>query len=128
MASHGGCVAEPGSEPIQQQRPPDEPEERHAGEQVNGDVDQVITAGVQFAGRVVERERQVDDGASGVDDAVGPAQAVHVGVVHDSRRVVEQEGPAEAVGVGRDPARDHDPHEPAASWTSGLNPLFIHDG
>ena len=105
-------VAEPRAQTIRRQRPADDAEEREPGRQVDQQVQRVIAGDVEPAKRMVEGEREVEDGTARrprsrrrVQPLRRPERA-DARIVRDAREIVEDEGSAEAVRVGEDAGRD----------------------
>ena len=91
------------------------------------EVDEVVTADVETTDRVVDREREIDEGTAGdrrfpIGDqrARQRPELPDVGVVDDRHRIVDDEGSRQAVCVSERTRADEDEHgQPTAQRRSG---------
>ena len=112
-----GEIGRPGRESIaegrQAERPPDDTEQQQRARDVDRHVHDVVAAYVEPAERIVQRERQVDDGAAGDGKLDGGKQhdrgrqLPDLFVQDDGVLIVEDEGPRQCVRV-REGAGEHD--------------------
>jgi hypothetical protein len=113
-----------GGEP---QRAAHDQEQEHGAQRMQADVDDVVPARIQSAGRVAECERQAGERTSRDGRVIGrpqhatePREVADVGVLHDGTLIVEDERPRHAGGVDRHDQRDEPWDQPAPPRRAGL--------
>src|SRR5437762_4983808 len=104
----------------QLERASNEAEGQEGTSQVQGDVHGVVTADVEAAGRVIERERKTDEWparyrrlAFRQEPIAQARQPTDLLVLDDGRLVVDDEGPSQAVRVGHGNGERDDRRAPA---------------
>ncbi len=100
----GGRFAEPAREGRKFQRAARDAEKRQRGQEVNRQVEQMKSADVPSAERVIEREGQVRDRPRPGQDA--PDQVLPRAEQAEEAAVVEDERPVKTVAVREQPRRD----------------------
>ena len=96
------------SQPVGQKNPPQKPEQAEGGCQMDQEIQQAVTPGVEAAHRVVQGEGEIHDRPAGNADPEGRGQDLGEGgetadrvVFDDVDLIVEDEGRLKRVDVGK---------------------------
>lgn len=105
-----GDPAGRGPEPIAKgarfQRAANDAEERERSQDVDREVDGVVSPRVELSGCVVEGEGKLDDGPAGSEEGLQSRDIVDTLISDDLMEVIKKKGAGETVEVSDDPGRD----------------------